>query len=262
MQDSIWFHTLPSELRDVLQTSDELPGRAEVVIVGSGMIGISTAYYLTEAGVQDICLVDRGTALGEASGANAGGLWFAQQSSEPGSLSVLAKASSHLYDELSQVFEFDFTTTGLLELLNNAEQAGQGESRAQAVRDSGFRAELVSGKQARSIEPGLALTPEAALFYPDEAHVHPTRLAACLAVIVDEVDAVDAARRAADEQPADRCIDDVVVTHDRLLSRVEGPSVRETDLANSPIRAAATDAARQRRFDTSEREVNAAAHDI
>jgi len=180
MQDSIWFHTLPSELRDVLQTSDELPGRAEVVIVGSGMIGISTAYYLTEAGVQDICLVDRGTALGEASGANAGGLWFAQQSSEPGSLSVLAKASSHLYDELSQVFEFDFTTTGLLELLNNAEQAGQGESRAQAVRDSGFRAELVSGKQARSIEPGLALTPEAALFYPDEAHVHPTRLAAAL----------------------------------------------------------------------------------
>ena len=180
MQDSIWFRTLSSEHSDLLRKSDELPARADVVIVGGGMIGISTAYYLTEAGVTNICLVDRGTALGEASGANAGGLWFAQQSSELGSISVLAKASSELYQELSQAFEFDFTKTGLLELLNSAEQAEQAEDRVRAVRDSGFRAELVSGKQARSIEPGLAQTPEAALFYPDEAHVHPTRLAAAL----------------------------------------------------------------------------------
>jgi len=180
MQDSIWFRTLSSEHNDLLRKSDELPARADVVIVGGGMIGISTAYYLTEAGVTNICLVDRGTALGEASGANAGGLWFAQQSSELGSISVLAKASSELYQELSQAFEFDFTKTGLLELLNSAEQAEQAEDRVRAVRDSGFRAELVSRKQARSIEPGLALTPEAALFYPDEAHVHPTRLAAAL----------------------------------------------------------------------------------
>ena len=180
MRDSIWFSTLPSDLCDVLQDSDELPAQAEVVIVGSGMIGISTAHYLSQAGVRDICLVDRGTALGEASGANAGGLWFAQQSSELGSIGVLAKASSQLYQDLSQVFEFDYTTTGLLQLLTSVEQADQAESQAQAVRDSGFRAELVSGKQARSIEPGLAITPEAALFYPDEAHVHPARLAAAL----------------------------------------------------------------------------------
>ena len=180
MQDSIWFSTLPSDLCDVLQDSDELPALADVVIVGSGMVGISTAYYLTQTGVRDICLVDRGTALGEASGANAGGLWFAQQSSELGSISVLAQASSQLYQELSQVFEFDFTTTGLLQLLTSVEQADQAESQAQAVRDSGFRAELVSGKQACLIEPGLAITPEAALFYPDEAHVNPARLAAAL----------------------------------------------------------------------------------
>ncbi len=180
MQDSIWFRTLPSELSDLLRNSDTLPERADVVIVGSGMIGVSTAYYLTQAGVKNICLLDRGTALGEASGANAGGLWFGQQSPELGPISVLAKASSHLYDELSQALEFEFTKTGLLELLHGAEQADHAKERVRAVRDSGFRAELVSGKHARSIEPGLALTPEAALFYPDEAHVHPTRLAAAL----------------------------------------------------------------------------------
>ena len=181
MLDSIWFRTLSSELSDLLRNSDDLPERADVVIVGSGMIGISTAYYLTEAGVKNICLVDRGTALGEASGANAGGLWFAHQSPEFGSISVLAKASSQLYDELSQVLEFDYTKAGLLELLTSAEQTDQAANRVRAVHEAGFRAELVSGKHARSIEPGLALTPEAAIFYPDEAHVHPARLAAALA---------------------------------------------------------------------------------
>ena len=180
MQESIWFRTLPPELTDLLRKSDERPRTSDVVIVGCGLIGISTAYYLTEAGVRNICLVDRGTALGEASGANAGGLWFAQQSAELGSVSVLAKASSRLFSELAQTFEFDFRKTGLVELVNSAELADQAEERARAVRAAGFRAEVVSGKHARSIEPGLAVTPEAALFYPDEAHVHPARFAAAL----------------------------------------------------------------------------------
>ena len=104
MQQSIWFQTLDLDQQRVLNESQPLPDSADVVIVGAGMIGLATAYYLARAGRKNICILDRGTALGEASGANAGGLWFGQQSAELGSLSPLAAASSRLYDALAQEF--------------------------------------------------------------------------------------------------------------------------------------------------------------
>ncbi|HVF08378.1 MAG TPA: FAD-dependent oxidoreductase, partial [Actinomycetota bacterium] len=37
-----------------------LPGRAQVVIVGGGIIGSSIAYHLTREGVTDVALIERG----------------------------------------------------------------------------------------------------------------------------------------------------------------------------------------------------------
>ncbi len=179
MQDSIWFQTLPSSQRRILEQSDALPRTAGVAIVGAGLIGISTAYYLVEAGVKDICVVDQGTALGEASGANAGGLWFAQQSVELGPVSPLAAASSRLYDELSCCFDFDCERPGLIELLE-AEEDPRTQARIDATRSAGFEVEKLSGRSARSLEPGLGVTPPAALFYPNEGCLHPVKLGATL----------------------------------------------------------------------------------
>ncbi len=180
MHDSIWFQTIDQAAREALCASDPLPASADVVIVGAGLIGLSTAYYLLEAGLKNICLVDRGPALGEASGANAGGLWFAQQSPELGPVSSLSKAGSALYDELAGRFSFELERCGLLQLLfeNSAEDAG---AQYEAVRKAGFRVEKLGGKEARSLEPGLGVTPAGALLYPDEGHVNPAKLGAAWA---------------------------------------------------------------------------------
>ena len=180
MHDSIWFQTISPADREALCASDAVPRSADVVIVGSGLIGLATAYYLTEAGLNDICLIDRGPALGEASGANAGGLWFAQQSAELGPASALSKASSSLYDELAARFPFDLDRCGLLQLLFE-DPAAEGNVQLDAIREAGFRAEKVGGKEARSLEPGLGLTPAGAVFYPDEGHLHPAKLGAAWA---------------------------------------------------------------------------------
>jgi glycine/D-amino acid oxidase-like deaminating enzyme len=177
MHDSIWFHTIGQADRDVLCASDPLPPTAGAVIVGAGLIGLSTAYYLLEAGLKDICVVDRGPALGEASGANAGGLWFAQQSPELGPVSSLSKAGSALYDELAGRFPFELERCGLLQLLFE-DSAAEVDQQFDAVRGAGFRVEKLGGKEARSLEPGLGVTPAGALFYPDEGHVHPAKLGA------------------------------------------------------------------------------------
>jgi len=117
--DSIWLQTLGSTERRLLNESDPLPKTTEVGIIGAGMIGLAAAYYLSAAGLPSICIIDRQSAVGEASGANAGGLWFGQQSPELGALAPLAQASSRLYDELAAVPgpDFEFRRTGVLELL-------------------------------------------------------------------------------------------------------------------------------------------------
>lgn len=48
-------------------------GTADVAIIGAGLVGTSTAYYLAKGGV-DVAVIDRGSINREASGANAGSL--------------------------------------------------------------------------------------------------------------------------------------------------------------------------------------------
>ena len=178
MRDSIWFRTLYDDQLALLDASDPLPSSAEVAIIGAGLIGVCAAYFLNQAGVNDICVIDRGGAFGEASGANAGGLWFAQQSPELGPIVALARASSVLYDGLASQFDFDFQRCGMVELLYDEKQIVEAEAKLATVTNAGFRAEKVTGKHARSLEPGLGFTPQGALYYPDEACLHPARLGA------------------------------------------------------------------------------------
>jgi len=48
-----------------------LPKTADVVIIGGGIIGCATAFYLAKAGVRAL-LLERGHLAGEASGESAG----------------------------------------------------------------------------------------------------------------------------------------------------------------------------------------------
>ena len=180
VQDSIWFRTISAEQRALLAASDPLPETAEVVVVGAGLIGLATAYYLRRAGIRDICIVDRCGPSSEASGANAGGLWFGQQSPELGPVARLAEASSRLYKELAERFEIDFRRPGMLELCFDEAEAATLDERCKGIRASGLGAEKLSGKQARSLEPALAIEPIAAAFYPDEGKLHPVKLACSL----------------------------------------------------------------------------------
>src|SRR4051812_31119334 len=55
--------------------------RAEYVVVGGGIMGLSIAYHLAKRGVTDVVVVDRSYLCGGASGRNGGGV-RAQWSSE------------------------------------------------------------------------------------------------------------------------------------------------------------------------------------
>jgi sarcosine oxidase subunit beta len=58
----------------VPQRAAPLPERAEIVIVGAGVVGLAIAYYLAKHGVTDVVVVDRGYLAEGASGRNGGGV--------------------------------------------------------------------------------------------------------------------------------------------------------------------------------------------
>jgi glycine/D-amino acid oxidase-like deaminating enzyme len=180
MQESIWFQTVSAEDRQLLGESDALPSTADYAVIGAGIIGLMTAYYLDAAGAGKIAVLDMGTAAGEASGANAGGLWFAQQSPELGPVAPLAAESSRLYQTLASEFDFDFERSGLIEILDADGDLAGAQRRAAEAQKLGFRVEQLSGSQAREIEPELGVTPAAAFLYRDDGHLNPIKLAVAL----------------------------------------------------------------------------------
>ena len=64
---------------------DPLPDAVDVVVIGGGVIGISTAWFLREAGVS-VLVCDKGRVAGEQSSRNWG--WIRQQGRDPDELPI------------------------------------------------------------------------------------------------------------------------------------------------------------------------------
>ena len=77
--------------------SIELPTRAQVVVVGGGIIGASLAYHLTKRGVTDVLLVEQGQLTGGTTWHAAG---LVSQLKPTHSLTKLATYSNRLFKEI------------------------------------------------------------------------------------------------------------------------------------------------------------------
>lgn len=75
---------------------DSVPDRADVVIIGGGIVGVSTAWFLAKQGV-DVVLCEKGHIAGEQSGRNWG--WIRQQGRDPRELPMMLE-SMRIFREL------------------------------------------------------------------------------------------------------------------------------------------------------------------
>ncbi len=74
-----------------IETSPTLPSEADVVVIGGGVVGVFTAYYLARSGVK-VALVEKGRIAAEQSSRNWG--WCRQQNRDARELPMATKASS------------------------------------------------------------------------------------------------------------------------------------------------------------------------
>ena len=139
-----------------LAMSSSVSSTSRVVVVGGGIIGCMTAFYLTRAGVSDVVVVEREGVASGASGYSAGMLTPYSGSNDAGLL-ALSSASLRLHAELAEELP---SVTGIdhgydLAPYLRCTFAESGYNEARRFMDDrvadGLDAEWLTGAEARSV---------------------------------------------------------------------------------------------------------------
>lgn len=159
--------------------------RADMVVVGGGVIGLSIAWRLAQTGAA-VTVVDAGCGDGQASIAAAGMLAPLAEAERAGPLVDLGLDSLRRYPGF--VSELRAETDAALELSGPGMlrvAIGQAEEEALATafawqKTAGLPLAWLDAGAARSLEPSLSNRIRAAVLSPEEKHVEPGALLAAL----------------------------------------------------------------------------------
>jgi sarcosine oxidase, subunit beta len=149
-----------------------LPSGADVAIVGGGVVGVSAAFHLAEAGAE-VVLLERGQLGGGSTSKAAGGL--RAQFSDALNIAV-AKRSLEAYKRFAQRpgWEIDYEEIGYLFVLSTEAEV-EAFARSVALQNElGVPSRMITPAEAREISPLLAGDDILAASYcPTDAHATP-----------------------------------------------------------------------------------------
>ena len=146
---------------------------ADIVVIGGGVSGLSSAYFLARAG-KDVVVVEKGTVGGEASGRNGG--MISERIDEPALIPMGVESLrlwETLHDELG--YPTEFIQQGRLQVAVSEEEMGELFSeRDQALRH-GVSVDLLDPWEIRDMIPGLSERTLGGMFSPYAGHANPQR---------------------------------------------------------------------------------------
>jgi sarcosine oxidase subunit beta len=187
--------------------------RADVCIVGGGLLGTAAAYFAARAGLRVVLLEEHELASG-ASGAAFGGVssmvFSYSDTRVPDHYVRLSLASVRLFGELVEELgpPLDFRVLGQIDpFFDEADRPFRAE-RAQGLRAAGSPVELLSPAELREIEPALTGDIAGGMWCATDGHVTPLCAVWALA---------DGARRHGADLRAGVRVDALVLDGDRVV---------------------------------------------
>lgn len=159
----------------------ELPGRAQVVIIGGGVIGTSVAYHLTKLGLTDVVLLEQGQ-LSSGTTWHAAGLVGQLRASE--SATRLVQYSTQLYAELENEtgLSAGYKRCGGVTVARTEDRMTQLRRTAASAEAFNMECELLSPEQALEHYPVMRVDDlVGAIWLPGDGKANPTDLTFALA---------------------------------------------------------------------------------
>ena len=160
--------------------ADPLPDSADVVVIGGGIAGVSTALFLAERGVS-VLLVEKGRVAGEQSSRNWG--WVRQQGRDRAELPLMMEANRIWRGLAERTGEPDlaFTESGCLYLADDAASAAKYEEWHGIAREHQLDTRLLSPAEIRERFPGIAGDWTTGMLTPSDGRAEPFVAVAALA---------------------------------------------------------------------------------
>jgi sarcosine oxidase subunit beta len=151
----------------------DLPASASVVVIGGGVMGLSTAYELARAGVPDVLLLERDV-LGSGSTSKAAGGVRAQFSDATNI--ELGLRSLRVFERFADSFgqEIDLQQHGYLFLLETTEQVEAFAANVALQNELGVPSRMIEPAEAKRLSPLVEIDGVlAASWSPDDGHCTP-----------------------------------------------------------------------------------------
>ncbi|SDS82366.1 Glycine/D-amino acid oxidase [Pseudomonas asplenii] len=169
---------MPAPLISV-QTCADLPAQADVVVIGGGIIGSFTAYYLARRGMK-VALVEKGRIGAEQSSRNWG--WCRQQNRDARELPMATK-SLELWEQFAKQTGEDtgFTRCGLLYLSNNDQELEGWARWGEFARTVNVPTQMLTAEQAAERGKATGKPWKGGVFAPTDGIAFPSHAAPAVA---------------------------------------------------------------------------------
>ena len=155
---------------------------SDIMIIGGGIAGASTAYYLARQG-HDVTLLERGEIAGEASGVNAGGLGGIGWGLIPDLQAYLTMGSLEEFKslQLDHGYDLEFRQSGTLQSIHTPQQYEYARDRMLRLTSQGYSMELLTPREAMALEPGANPQLPGYLYLPLRGQADPKKTTRALA---------------------------------------------------------------------------------
>lgn len=151
-----------------------MSNNAEIIIIGGGIIGCATAYYLAKNGVKDVIVLEGSDFMGNGgSSRNGGGV--RQSGRDVRELPLVMYGIKKLWPHLSEELEVDceYHQDGNLRLGKTEAHKATLTKLADNARGVGLDVRMIDGDEVRQINPYLSHEVTCASWCPTDGHANP-----------------------------------------------------------------------------------------
>jgi glycine/D-amino acid oxidase-like deaminating enzyme len=164
---------------ETIEPDASLPAASDVVVIGGGIIGITTALFLAREGIS-VTVCEKGEVGHEQSGRNWG--WVRVMGRDPGEI-PLGLESMRLWEDMDRLVGGDtgFTRSGIVYVADTRAKLAEHEAWLEHAKTYQLDSRLLSTREIDAVIPGGKRAFAGAMFTPSDARAEPQKAVPAMA---------------------------------------------------------------------------------